>query len=435
MAVIEPLQIDAHAEKNLSSDFSRLRQHSIDLLQELTGETWTDYNLHDPGVTILELLCFAITDLSYRTGFPLTEILSLRHEKHREWENAFFPARQILPTSAITIPDFRKVILDEVEEISNIWIEPVVSSYSSDHVKGLYYIYAQANEEIAAGLLKDPAGAESLKGKIKKAFISRRNICEDCLREVVLMQPVMVQVFAEVEVNERWVPEQVLADIYDKLSEYFNAKVQIRSEEELLQQGWTTEDLYTGVLLKRGFIPDKELAAPLRQIDPADLIELITRVEGVLLVKNLSIKAEGRSTDKAPLLLDILRFPLLDRSPGGSHIQLYKNRYELQIRDPVLRDLLPAFHQKRLRQQRMKLSDIQPSPIQALSTENLPGGIPLNLSPGEIEKYYSIQDHFPLIYGIGAEGLPYSDPARRAKALQLKGYLLLFEQIMANYLS
>jgi len=435
MARIQPLQIDAHAEKSLSSDFSRLRQHSIDLLQELTGETWTDYNLHDPGVTILELLCFAITDLSYRTGFPLSEILSLRHEKHREWENAFFPARQFLPTSAITIPDFRKIIIDEVEEVSNVWIEPIVSPYSSDHVKGLYYIYAQANEEIAAGLLKDPAGAESVKGKIKKAFVSRRNICEDCLREVVLMQPVMVQIFAEVEVHEPWIPEQVLADIYDTVGEYFNAKVRIRSEEELLRQGWTTESLYTGVLLKRGFIPDNELTVSLRQIDPADLIELITRVEGVLLVKNLSIKADGRFTDKAPLLLDILRFPLLDRSPGGSRIQLYKNRYELQIREPVLKDLLPAFRQKRLRQQRMVLSDVRPLPIESPSPEDIPGSAPLQLNPGEIEKYYSIQDHFPLIYGIGAEGLPRTDVSRRAKALQLKGYLLLFEQIMANYLS
>ncbi|SVD38771.1 uncharacterized protein METZ01_LOCUS391625, partial [marine metagenome] len=24
------------------------------MLQEFSGETWTDYNLHDPGITILE---------------------------------------------------------------------------------------------------------------------------------------------------------------------------------------------------------------------------------------------------------------------------------------------------------------------------------------------------------------------------------------------
>lgn len=441
MAGIQPLQIDAQSEKNLSSDFARLRQHSIELLQDLTGATWTDYNLHDPGVTILELLCFAITDLSYRTGFPLPDILSLREGKHREWENAFFSARQILPTSAITVNDLRKVILDEVEEVSNVWIVPVVSAYSSNHVKGLYNIYVQMGEEMATGLLKGPAEEDAtggikatLREKIKKAYVSRRNVGEDCVREVVLMQPVKVQVLAEVEVHERWTPEQVLADIYDKVSAYFNAPVRMRSEEELLQQGWTTERLYTGPLLKRGFIRDEELMAPLRQIDPADLVDLITRVKGVLLVKNLSISMEGRSTDKAPLLLGPLQFPLLDKDPEGSHIQLYKNRYELQVRDPVLQDLLPAIRQKRASRQRMVLAGSEPVSV-PLQEEQPPGNVKLSLSREAIEKYYSIQDHFPLIYGIGSYGLPYNDPSRRAKARQLKGYLLLFEQVMANYLS
>src|SRR5882757_9843029 len=215
MAGIKPLQIDAHAENNLSSDFLRLRQHSIDLLQQLTGASWTDYNLHDPGVTILELLCFAITDLSYRTSFPLTEILSLRQGKHREWENAFFPAKQILTTGPITIPDLRKVILDKVDEISNVWIEPVVSAYSSDSVKGVYYIYAQVNEEMASVLLKDALAAERIKEKIKKVYVSQRNVCEDSMREIILMKPLAIKIAAEVEMHERFLPEEVLADIYD----------------------------------------------------------------------------------------------------------------------------------------------------------------------------------------------------------------------------
>ncbi len=39
-------------------DFSSLRQEGIALVQALSGGTWTDYNLHDPGVTILEALCY-----------------------------------------------------------------------------------------------------------------------------------------------------------------------------------------------------------------------------------------------------------------------------------------------------------------------------------------------------------------------------------------
>jgi hypothetical protein len=154
-------------------------------------------------------------------------------------------------------------------------------------------------------------------------------------------------------------------------------------------------------------------------------------VEGVLLVKNLSVN--GRAMDKTPLVLDDLHFPFLDKSSGGSHIKLYKNRYEMVIHEPVLRDLLLAFRQKKTRQQRVVSPRGGSMPM--LSPEDPPGSSPMRLAPGEIEKYYSIQDHFPVIYGIGSEGLPYTDKSRRAKARQLKGYLLLFEQIMANYLS
>ncbi|MGB3468921.1 MAG: hypothetical protein WBA74_26790, partial [Cyclobacteriaceae bacterium] len=53
----------------------------------------------------------------------------------------------------------------------------------------------------------------------------------------------------------------------------------------------------------------------------------------------------------------------------------------------------------------------------------------------EIEKYQSVQHDFPEIYGIGEFGLPLeADAARKAKAKQLKAYLLPFEQLLGNYL-
>jgi hypothetical protein len=38
-------------------------------LQRVAPE-WTDANVHDPGVTVLEVLCYALTDLKYRSGAP-----------------------------------------------------------------------------------------------------------------------------------------------------------------------------------------------------------------------------------------------------------------------------------------------------------------------------------------------------------------------------
>ncbi|HXB95930.1 MAG TPA: hypothetical protein VNU70_12255, partial [Puia sp.] len=50
--------------------------------------------------------------------------------------------------------------------------------------------------------------------------------------------------------------------------------------------------------------------------------------------------------------------------------------------------------------------------------------------------YYSIQKDFPEVYGIGAGGLPASATvSRKAHAMQFKGYLLFFEQLMADFLA
>ena len=53
------------------------------LLQELCGETWTDYNLHDPGVSILEQLCYGLTDLGRTLHEPL-QALRVWAESHVE---------------------------------------------------------------------------------------------------------------------------------------------------------------------------------------------------------------------------------------------------------------------------------------------------------------------------------------------------------------
>jgi hypothetical protein len=62
--------------------------------------------------------------------------------------------------------------------------------------------------------------------------------------------------------------------------------------------------------------------------------------------------------------------------------------------------------------------------------------IPSDVGQMNFSEYYSIQNHFPAVYGVGPEGIPGKpDQKRRAKAKQLKAYLLIFEQFMANYLA
>ena len=40
-------------------DFTAMRAEGINYIAGLSGKIWTDHNVHDPGITLLELLCYA----------------------------------------------------------------------------------------------------------------------------------------------------------------------------------------------------------------------------------------------------------------------------------------------------------------------------------------------------------------------------------------
>jgi len=145
----------------MSLDFSRLREAGIAHLQELAGSIWTDYNTHDPGVTTLEALCYAITDLSYRCNYTIEDILASNPENRIGNSPDFFEAHQILPNHPLTIFDFRKIIIDQ-PFIRNAWLEPAE--------KGELAIFYNEPEKELTFKSKDGAGNQNEEIKIKGLY-------------------------------------------------------------------------------------------------------------------------------------------------------------------------------------------------------------------------------------------------------------------------
>lgn len=107
-----------------SEDFAWLRSRGIEHIQSLAGRIWTDHNLHDPGVTLLEALCYGITDIGYRTGFAMPDLLSLAPgDAAAARRQGFHTAREILTMAPLTIRDHRKRLID-LEGIKNAWLHP-----------------------------------------------------------------------------------------------------------------------------------------------------------------------------------------------------------------------------------------------------------------------------------------------------------------------
>lgn len=55
--------------------YSELQEKTLKRLGELSGDVWTDFNAHDPGITISDYLNYALYDLYYRFQFPLENYL------------------------------------------------------------------------------------------------------------------------------------------------------------------------------------------------------------------------------------------------------------------------------------------------------------------------------------------------------------------------
>src|SRR3954469_24932337 len=90
-----------------SMRFDLLREEGLKHIQQLAGKLWTDYNLSDPGISILEVLSYVITDLGYRASYSIPDILAQDPLLPSVNIRNFYTAREILPMYPVTLNDYR----------------------------------------------------------------------------------------------------------------------------------------------------------------------------------------------------------------------------------------------------------------------------------------------------------------------------------------
>jgi hypothetical protein len=172
-----------------SSNYALLRQKGLDYIQELGSRLWTDYNIHDPGITILEALCYALTDLGYRTSFDIKDLLAVKVPETADangqypgdLRQALYTARNILTVNPWTTADFRKLLIN-IDGIKNGWLrckkcpcddiylyancaKSILQYEKTNHpviINGLYDVLLEFEEEGKSGNLNS--------GKIKYNF-------------------------------------------------------------------------------------------------------------------------------------------------------------------------------------------------------------------------------------------------------------------------
>lgn len=425
----EPLTINPAPPLNKGLDYAYLKTTGTELVQQLSGNIWTDYNEHDPGVTTLEQLCYALTELSYRAEFPMVDLLTNRNGSINSRQQALFIPKRILPCNPVTNNDFRKLLLDRVPELANVWLIPHQARIARKQVNGLYDVYGYAPSTNHHCESEDEPARQRVKNRVRQVYNRFRSLGED-LRTITLLQPLKTVVSGIVTINESRTPEAILAGIFFNLGNFLAPEIPRTSLKSLVRQGIPTDQILNGPLLYEGFINDAQLQSKPGVIKGQDVVRVIANCPGVSSVKDVTIRIEppGKTiTAQGSIDIPVQDIPDLDTSPntrrGGFSIRLFKNGVEY-VPDPtrVKRELKKLWAEYRRRY-----------PLQPEYEELL--GFPKGQFR-DLEQYYSIQNQYPNVYGISEYGLPAAaSEVRRGQAKQLKGYLLVFEQLLADYFS
>lgn len=104
----------------LDLDYETMRLDALALVQKLSGNAWTDYNIHDPGVTLLEEVVFALTELGYKTEFEIEDFLTSKEDVINLQREALYTPKQVkecIPVTAADYSDFFSKRLDGVKRV------------------------------------------------------------------------------------------------------------------------------------------------------------------------------------------------------------------------------------------------------------------------------------------------------------------------------
>ncbi|HEX8113250.1 MAG TPA: hypothetical protein VF516_36215, partial [Kofleriaceae bacterium] len=410
-------------------DYSLLRSEGIQHLERLIGHVWNDFNPHDPGITILEQLCYTITDLAYRASYDVPDLLaSSGGDPYR----SLYRPSEILTSHPVTLLDLRKLIID-VDGVHNAWIEPI-----AEPAPALYY----RDDKREIGFRADPPytvpvgrqgrfralietsdlvdRGSDVQRDVARRLSTCRPLCTDFELQVLVNQP--IQVFAEVEIGPVDDAASVLLAIYERLTEQISPSAPFQTLGEMLAAGKRSDEIFDGPLLDHGFLDAGALAGMTRKdaIHASDLIREIMRLPEVKAVRSIALAKGTAAREPWSLSLDPTQTPSFD--PRGSSIVLVKGQLTAKIDTQRVIDTL-------LERRRQAASRSRLSPEDRDFA--LPAGRDRNIA-----LYRSIQHQFPALYGIGTAGLPASvSDRRRAQARQLKAYLLVFDQLLATSLA
>ncbi len=414
-----------------SQNFQNLRNLGLDAIIQTGSDQWTDYNEHDPGITILESLAYVLTDLAYRTDFSITDILAQQQLSYDQLaRQQFYTARNILTGNPVTINDLRKTIIDQ-EGVDNAWLVP--SEDAMNTFGGMLDVLVAPAQTFA-----DEKERNLFIEKIERTYATGRALGQD-IDQIIIQNPSELLLNLELIIEPKAVAEKVLAEVLTELGIQISNITYFLSLEEMIKKTDSdVNEIFNGPALLHGFIPDDHLSPMRQEWRTVDLIPFITAIENVVLVQSLGLRTAAQQEE---ILIKNKGTERDGTTQGKWFNQIKIDKNECFRLAPVKQHVFNIkkgdtpceldFYKLLFELKKAKSQRREPK----LSPQKRDLAIPLGRFR-DIENYISIQQEFPQIYGLDPLGPPpEASEMRLGQIKQLQAYLLVFDQVFANYLA
>lgn len=236
--------------------YTELQRKTLDELQRLSGEVWTDYNPGDPGVTIADAVDYALTETDYKFSFPLEDYLAGENDVWTEEVFGLFPSKEVYPSAPVTADDYRRLVLVNFPMIEEVKVETVTSLRIYDFKLRLSSFFTDNY---------------TIRERVGKFLNRYRNLCEQ-IGEISIEQTEALFFHADFRIEPGQDATDILVQIYWTAMHYISGSVEIRRPESEDMLPMRADEWYDGPVAEvRADIPEQrctesELYWKLRQI-------------------------------------------------------------------------------------------------------------------------------------------------------------------------
>lgn len=358
--------------KEGESLYDQLQKRALDYVQQLSGKVWTDYNPHDPGVTTLDIVNYALTELDFRLNFPLEEYLAAPNQYFHPEQYGLFGPEKVFSMNPVTPEDYRNLILDTLETVEDVQLKIHEPENHPSECYGWYDLSIELSPYLDARKIADEEN--NIRAAIQQLYHSHRNLGENLCRIAFIKREKLILTGA-IHTDGTTQPEDLLATIYIEALKLFAP----------------------GTHYSKNTLP------------VYNLYKQIKRLPGIAAIRSLDFKGDE---------VKVASYTLAISNAEDIQVTLFRNDEPVHVNiNQVLRRLYASTNIRHAIRSKQK-KEIQ---------------VPVFKSRYHPFSHYSIQNDFPACYAVNRQGPALSEGEhRRVQIRQFKAYLLLFDLFLAQ---